>query len=641
MSLLAARFGGWPLRLAWALSLVLVQAPSFGQAPPQIETRISSRQVEVEQPFEVTLSIFSEQDLGSPAQPTLPVPKGLVAQGPRIGTNQQMSISGGRILRRQGFTATWTVVAQTPGSYRIGPPSLVLQGRRVSGKVAQITVVQTGQGPRSRRRFPDPFDPFDLLKGPRSGFRGLFDDLLDDATPDDLIDNLPPYPEHLRLEQAPDNIAFLRATVTPKRAVVGEQVTLNVYAYGGRGPFRTTSLSPPAHADFLSFPIEDPDGERPYRVPVGEEIFNVQKVLEVALFPIKAGELEIGGVEVTLEGRNYPSQGRHVGLPRQSKPLKIQVTEPPLEGRPPGYRIGDVGKYSLSAVVEPRQVRAGEPISVVVKLTGTGNLPFSLSVPQSKTVEWLEPTIGGEVEPQGSVVQGWRKFTYIVRLHEAGDIDLGQIELPYFDPRTHRYRVARAALGRVKVEKNPNASDQPKAKKQDPFDELLSPRLSLGAGPRKSLGIAGDPWFWWSLLFAPLSVLLAGGGVQLMRGVRNRLSTYRSALSTHQAKSLKEARLAAAQGHAEQTALAVERALFQGIEAKLGLKARGVLRGELSQTLELYGVKPPLSDDITELLNSCENIRFAGSPASPDELAARAEQLCSKLGKLKTRPKAN
>jgi hypothetical protein len=58
----------------------------------------------------------------------------------------------------------------------------------------------------------------------------LFDD-------DDPTGSLPPYPEELRVDRAPDAYAFLRAVASPTQVVVGQQLTLKIYAYGRQGPF--------------------------------------------------------------------------------------------------------------------------------------------------------------------------------------------------------------------------------------------------------------------------------------------------------------------------------------------------------------------------------------------------------------------
>jgi hypothetical protein len=454
---------------------------------------------------------------------------------------------------------------------------------------------------------------------------------------EDLLDLLPPYPKELEVGRALDPIAFVLAKVTPDEAVVGQQVTLSVYAYGSRGPFREVNTSEPSRPDFVSHPIiENSYGRHLHRVPIDGELWHALKIREVALFPIRSGELSIGSMRMGFDGRRYPSRGRHRGLVRESAPLQVTVRDPPLEGRPAGYRLGDVGRFSLSATVQPRTVTAGEAISVVVTLKGKGNLPFSLSTPQRKGVQWLKPNVVDDVEVSGKDVAGWRKFTYVVRLDQPGSIDLGQLELPYFDPWQSAYRVARTGLGTVEVVPGANAASVDGAQEVDPLEVAMVPRAELGAGASPPWRPAGTPWFWGLLAFGPVSVVVARAGTALLSALRGRLRSRRAAPATIAAQALAESRQAAAAGDVATAASQAERALFTAVEGAVGLRARAVLREELSVRLTDAGIGRELAERITALLEAFDGVRFTGQSAehAASDLVARAAELVSELGAL-------
>src|SRR5690606_25369981 len=121
-------------------------------------------------------------------------------------------------------------------------------------------------------------------------------------------------------------------------------------------------------------------------------------------------------------------------LLRESQPLEVVVVEPPLDGRPAGYRLGDVGRYTLSATVEPKRVRQCDAVSVVAKLEGSGNLPPTLVLPRQRGVEWLEPSTTESIDTDHGVLRGQRTFSYVVKLDRPGKVDLGELTLPYYDP---------------------------------------------------------------------------------------------------------------------------------------------------------------------------------------------------------------
>ncbi len=597
-----------------------------------LRTEVSSRRVGVGQSFRLQLSAMADSGSATPTSPRLAVPPGIAASPPSVTTQQQVSIANGRIQQRQGITVTWTLRASRTGTFRIGPPTVQVGSSRMSGQSVTVQVVPAGSAPPSGGMglgtspgwpFGGP-NPFGSLPGFSFNF----------GNGNDQLDMLPNYPDELKMAHPLDPIAFLRATVKPKHVVVGQQVTLDIYAYGHRGPFREVNTSEPSKSDFLSWSIIDNSyGQRQYQVPIDGSVWNAMKIRELALFPIRAGTLTIGPMTMGFDGRGYPAQGQNLGLVRRSRPIEVIVGEPPVQGRPAGYRIGDVGHFSLSAHVEPRALTQGDAVSVVVKLQGTGNLPYKLRTPEQRGVDFLQPSTVDKIGPQGSTIGGWRKFTYVVNIDRAGRVDLGSIRLPYWDPDKNSYEVAAANLGSIQVKRNGNAqakSTQPDS--DDPLANLLTLRTTLGAPAVKPLYVADRPWFWALLFAGPVGVFAISGVVALGRGIGRKVRERREAHGTLANHALSEARQAAATGDIGRAASATERALFTAIEGTSGLKARAVLRDELPDALRKAGINDEMCDRITSLLDECDAVRFTGSPdGSPAELPERAAEVVKQL----------
>jgi len=609
------------------VAALTVAAPAPAQAQ-RVDTQLSARKVEVGERIVLQATISTAAGAAPPANPTLLVPSGMSASGPNISTQQQVTISGGQIRQSYGVTATWGLTAARPGTYRVGPASFQVGAARVQGLPATVEVVPAGSGPRPQRpSFPP--DPFDVFRG--QGFPSFpgfgFDE------PDQSQELTPPFPDELKLDRARDPLAFLRMRATPLRVVVGEQVTLAVDAYGSRGPFREVSSTEPSHPDFLSFAIiSDAHGERQYRVPIEGTNFFAVKVREFALFPLHSGKLRIGPMQMGFDGRGYTSAGQTAGLRRSSEPLEITVVEPPIAGRPPGYKIGDVGRYKLTASVEPRQVTAGDAVSVVVKLEGTGNLPHQLNVPEQRGVEWLEPSIVDDVEPQSGVIGGWRKFSYVARLNQAGSLALGEIALPFWDPQRGAYDVARAALGTIDVRDNPALKNKRDKERASAPEIALPARKTLGAPGERPRYFGDSPWFWLVLGMGPLAVIGLRGATRLGSLFLTRWQARQQAHQTRANLALREAQAALERNEAAVAASAVERAVHLAIEAKADLRARGVLRDELAATLEARGISSDSAKEAVVLLDACDALRFTSSETIPARaLVDRASQLVSGL----------
>jgi hypothetical protein len=616
-----------PAWLAPALigaAAVVASRPAHAQA--QVQTDITADVVEENEPAQVQMRVTLQGD-EPPENPRLPAPAGVRVGPPNLSNSSRISIINGRMMQSTALTATWTVIAPKPGKYRLGPPSIEIGGKRVSGEARTLEVVPSGTLRRRPRGIPgqppsDPFDLFDMFRN-FPNFPGMPPFPLDDPLERDAP---PAYPQELAVERALDPVAFVVAKATPTRVVVGQAVRFRVYAYGGRGTYQIQTANEPSRAGFIAYPENtEPAG---YAVPIGGQTFVASRVSSLVLFPIQAGTLRIGSARLGISGRNYRPTPPATLLERESAPIDIIVTEPPREGRPPGYRVGDVGQFRLSAAVDPPKVRQGESVSVVAKLEGTGNPPTKLDLPLQTGVEWAEPTSTEKIEAIDGNVRGERVFSYIVRVDRAGKVDLGELTLPFYDADARRYSVARAALGSVEVAPNPAAVKEREAKRavDDRLRGVLEPTRTLGPLSPPRTFLTDLRAFWLVLALGPLGVLTANGlrklGTRLMASAEKRRNT-----PVEQAlREIGSAKTAAARGDDSATTSAAERAIHLAIEAGTGIKSRGVLRSELSQTLSARGMSGELAKEAAALLEAIEHARFVRASATDSaELAKRAE----------------
>lgn len=616
--------------LTW-LCVVLTTAlgAEVAHAAVQLELEIAARTVEVGEPFRVELSAMGEAG-DDPGSPELVVPDGFEVRGPTVGTRQQVSISGLRMQRLSGISATWIVTATRKGVFNIGPASVRTQAGLERTKAIQIKVVEAGsQSARRSRRGRRSFDPFDPFGG-----HDPFDDMLDRMrrrSPE--LDRLPEAPPELALTTPPDPVAFVVARIDKPRAVVGEQITLQLYAYGGRGMFQEASgAREPALSDFIAQRlVEDPSRQTVYQFTALGRPWIVVKVREIALFPLREGRLEIGPMTFGFLGRRYPDDDHPGGGTwRQSEPIYVEVSQPPLAGRPPGY-TGEVGRFTLVATVEPREVEAGGAIAVSAMVRGQGRLPSALKLPERAGVEWLEPTIDDRPSVRDERVGGTRKFSYLVRVDTPGELDLGDLSLAFFDPAQGTYDVARASLGRVLVKPSARALAAPTS--AEPRLTDLGSLRALSEPPEPWRALADRPLFWALLALGPGSVLTLAGAIGATRRLVARWRRRSSSESAQAVAALKAARASLAAGDSAGVASAIERALYRALDAATGLKLRAVLRADLSATLTRAGVGSDEAAAALALLEACDRLRLPGQGADAPAQVAAAERLVKRLGR--------
>lgn len=598
--------------LAWSL-------PAAAEIDLSLEA--SAATIEVGQTVVVRAKALSSDD--APNHPELRVPSAFVQQGPSIGTSHQVSFVNGRVQRLTGITATWELTARRTGTFTLGPASVAGPNGRVSSQTVTVQVVAAGSlpapAPRRRRSLFD-----DDFLGPSR--RPLIDELLGRAGR-----GLPEAPAEYRLERAPDRDAFLHAELSQDSAVVGEQVTLTIYAYGGRGAFHEGSPREPRRPAFYSYPLVENSGrQQSFSVEIEGRDYQTVLVRKFALFPLQSGTLEIGPMEMMFVGPGYRSRGNADGLVRKSPTLTLRVTEPPEADRPPGYQLGDVGNYRLEAQVQPTRLSAGQSLSVTATLEGRGHLPSHLLTPEQKGVRWLEPTItdGVGVNPQG-VVRGSRTFTYVVQIDRPGKIDLGELRLPYYNPNARAYGVARASLGTIDVDPmaaDPTATDTARSEPPNVLSSSMAPRATLGEQPEPAQPLSSWPWFWWSVVGTPLGVALLSGTSSVVTGWLRRGKLRKESAGRRSAEAWTLARAAVERGDVKAACSAIERALFLGIEDKTGLKGRALLRDELGDRLIELGCLPAAARELQDVLQAVDELRFGQRQANEHQLLSRGER---------------
>jgi len=147
--------------------------------------------------------------------------------------------------------------------------------------------------------------------------------------------------------------------------------------------------------------------------------------------------------------------------------------------------VGDVGRYAMAVELKPRELEQDGAVGVHVELSGKGNVPATITPPVRTGVEWLAP----EAHQQlgiigGTAFGGKRTFDYVVRVHRTGDVDLGELRLPFWDPEQRAYDVARATLGVVHVKPSTAAPVASADAPEETLTGLPGPRDTLeGTAP--------------------------------------------------------------------------------------------------------------------------------------------------------------
>ncbi|MBX3191320.1 MAG: BatD family protein [Labilithrix sp.] len=592
-----------------AFAIAFLAAKPARAQEVEIRAGVDTDTVEVGDSVTYTLYAMVKGGGAGPTDPKLGSAAGFTVHATSSApVHMRMNINGVQ-SDLNGLTTTWMLRAERPGTFTVGPSQITALGAKRNAKAVRITVVPRGKG-QPRMRAPSPFDPFG--SGTLDPFKGLFDFGDDVRVPPPEQPTADP---KLAMNEPRAPIAFLHATIDKTRAVVGEQVTLSVYLY--EDPYSRQGRAGDVHeasaADFVKRSLLE-DETRTIGVGtalVGGKLWNVKLVRKNALFPLKTGHLAIDPMSMTLP------QAR-VGL-RESERLFVDVSDPPVNGRPAGYALGDVGDMALQATVTPRSVARDGAVGVTLELRGTGNLPGALTLPVVPGVEWLEPQIRDRLGAQGERFGGTRTFSYVVRLHKPGEIDLGEVRLPYFDADKRAYGIARATLGIVTVADG--VAKDAGVEEAEPVLAAMPKERRVLEGSTPHAYLSERPHFWMALFGSPLACAFVVSAHGLFRRARER----RAAQSPSPGRIARERRAeadAACRGDDGAVAMgAVARAIEADVVARAGVNLRGATGETAIAELTDEGVAADDARAIVDVLRACEDARF--SPDGVDVAAAR------------------
>src|SRR5262249_36054532 len=144
--------------------------------------------------------------------------------------------------------------------------------------------------------------------------------------PEPELPQAPAGDPELSLDAPLDSRIFLRSIVEPKSVVVGEQVTLTIYCYSRVSSIEPIDKHEPRLSDFFLRELIPQDAKLELRaVSINGVLWRAELVEKKALFPLRAGDLEIGPMQYTfVDGRNSG-----IRMVRESQPMQVHVTEPP------------------------------------------------------------------------------------------------------------------------------------------------------------------------------------------------------------------------------------------------------------------------------------------------------------------------
>ncbi|MEA2031860.1 MAG: BatD family protein [candidate division Zixibacteria bacterium] len=444
---------------------------------------------------------------------------------------------------------------------------------------------------------------------------------------------------------------FLEAVVDNKNPYVNEQVTLTLKFYTAIRYYGNAELSEPTTTGFWN---ELLGNKAPYKQRINNRTY---KVIErkYAVFPTQTGPLTIGRATIHIKVPtrnaqkrdpfgmfdNFFNTGKKVAV--RSKPIRLNVRSLPDKGRPDDF-TGSIGDFKISASVDKRQVEVNQPVTLTLRITGTGNIKAAAEpvIPELDDFRIDRASSSENISKVNDRISGTKVYEELFIPKHPGTLVIPSISYNYFVPSEDSYREISTKPIKIRVTKPEGyvtSSDIPYANSNlfigSEAKDIRYIKDDLGETSHTGELVFTTPAY---LIVNGLSVLMLAGMILVRRRREKLASDISYARSRYASKAAKKrlvrARSLSSPDKAGDFFSEVHLALISYIADKLNISPHGLTTDYLGDLLAKHSADEELIGDIVSVLQRCDFGKFAPTSITQeeiDELLLKAEQIMIRL----------
>ena len=439
-----------------------------------------------------------------------------------------------------------------------------------------------------------------------------------------------------------DDDIFLTVSLSRSNVVVGEPVTATIKLYQRVNVAGFESAVFPTFNGFWSQELEAPSNIEFVRETYDGQIYNSALLRKFVLIPQQQGQIRIDPAElVCLINVRVSSGGasifdgffddyRTVRKKVVSQPLTVNVS--PLPSGAPASFGGGVGEFTISAKVSKDSLKTHEAASLVVTVSGRGNVSL-LEAPKVSfppVMEVYDTKVSDRIDKGG--LSGSKVYEYPFIPRSYGDFVIEPVRYSYYDVSRKQYVTLETPPIPLTVERGNDVD----AVAVTPGGAVPKDVRNLGSDIRfintkaPDLTPKGD-YFMGSLLFWIILVLTTALSLGIWAALRKMAARRADVVGTRNRKAVKMAlkRLNLANTFLKQnlyTAFYEElhKALLGFISDKLNIPVAELSRERMTEALAEGSVDRKYIDTFIGILDACEFARYAPD-SGHDAMAAHYE----------------
>jgi hypothetical protein len=544
-----------------------------------------------------------------------------------MGPSQSTSMQWVNGAMSQSISYTYVIQAVKEGVFKIPAATIEAGGKKVHSNVLTISVVKGGSGAQQQQQG----------SGQQQGGSA-------------------------NAVQSGGKNVFFRVSVGKSSVYRGEGVLVTYKLYTKVTLVNYGLNKMPSLEGFFSQEIQLPQQLEFHVENVDGVQYKVADIKKLVLFPQRTGTLMLDPMEGEVVARmqvkrqqsrdpfdqffndpffNNPffnNSVQDIPIKLKSDPVKINVKELP-EGAPATFN-GAVGKFSMDASLDKKEIKAHDAVTLKIKIAGKGNLklldPPGIEFPPD--FETYDPKVNANVNVTGSGVNGSKTFEYLVIPRNAGEYKFTVSSFSFFNLEKNSYETVPGADFMLRVGKGDETtvtavsgvskSDVQFLGKDIRFIKTSPPAFIHSIGPLYNspvfFALCGTP----ALLFVLLFVFRKRydemqGNVTLLKSRR----ATKVAL-----KRLAAAKKSLAENNSDKFLDEMFQALWGFVSDRLQIPVSELSKENVTQALAEKNVSAESIAMFIQTLDACELARFAKSmAASNQEIYQKGIQVITKL----------
>ncbi|MEP7254488.1 MAG: BatD family protein [Ferruginibacter sp.] len=379
------------------------------------------------------------------------------------GPNQEsgMSVVNGNVNKY--IALSYIIKPKGVGSFSIPPAMAKADGVDYKSNRVDIKVTTTGSGNNNPgiNSFTSPFgniDPF-AEPAPRSSYRDYI--LRKGENPSDKI----------------NKNMFVKLEVDKTSCYVGEPIVATYKLYT-RLKSESSMTKNPSFNGFSVIDLQQQDNSSRIEKLGGRE-YNVYNIRKVQLYPLLAGNLELGTAEIEnnvhfikaeyvnqqsdifndlfqdFTDASIPPEGiedHRVTL--QNKPVTILVKPLPDVNKPANFK-GAVGNFQIEARVEKNNFSTDDAGKLAMIISGVGNLQM-VNAPEiawPEGIEGFDPKATDDLYKTTVPLSGRKIFEFPFTVSKPGTYTIPALEFSFFNVRDLKYKTVNTKPLQITVTK--------------------------------------------------------------------------------------------------------------------------------------------------------------------------------------------